>query len=58
MEKQKILFVEDDKIDQMAFERFAQKEHFPYDYVVAGSVQETRNLAANGHFHAVVTDYS
>ena len=54
----KILFVEDDKIDQMAFERFAEKERFPYQYVLAGSVRETRELQAADQFHAVVTDYS
>lgn len=54
----KILFVEDDKIDQMAFERFAQKEHFPYQYVLAGSVHETRELLETDLFHAIVTDYS
>lgn len=54
----KILFVEDDKIDQMAFERFAQKEHFPYQYVLAGSVRETQEILGTDHFHAVVTDYS
>ena len=57
-EKYIILFVEDDKIDQMAFERFAQKEHFPYKYVIASSVQETRNLLQSERFDAVVTDYS
>jgi len=42
MEEQrtKILLVEDDKTDQMAFERFVKGEKLPYDYVIAGSVSE------------------
>ncbi len=53
----RILFVEDDKVDQMAFERFAKREHFPYEYVVAGSVEETRQLVRATMFDAAVIDY-
>jgi signal transduction histidine kinase len=53
-----ILFVEDDQIDQMAFERFARKPPFPYRYMIAGSLQEARALQETAHFDAIVTDYS
>ncbi len=52
-----ILFVEDDKVDRMAFERFARREHFPYQYALAGSIEETRQLVRTRHFDAAVVDY-
>ena len=52
-----ILFVEDDKVDRMAFERFARREHFPYQYMLAGSIEETRQLVRTRHFDAAVVDY-
>jgi PAS domain S-box-containing protein len=56
--KHKILFVEDDKVDQMAFERFARQEDFPYEYVIANSVKETKKILEMEQFDAAVTDYS
>ena len=56
-EKYKILFVEDDMIDQMAFERFAKRENFPYDYIIAGSIRETLELLPSEKFDATVVDY-
>lgn len=53
----KIAFVEDDAIDQIAFERFAKREHFPYEYVIAGSVEETRQLLQTTSIDAAVVDY-
>ncbi len=34
----RLLLLEDDKVDQMAFERFAGSESLPYDYTIAGSI--------------------
>lgn len=55
---QKILLVEDDEIDQIAFERFAQRTTFPYAYAIASSVQEAEQQISNGDFDAAVIDYS
>ncbi len=52
-----ILLVEDDKVDQLAFVRFAEKEDFPYQYVIAGSVEETRTLLQSQRFDVTVVDY-
>ncbi len=52
-----ILFVEDDMVDQMAFKRFVRHEDFPYDYILAGSVQEARQILKSESFDAAVTDY-
>lgn len=55
---QKILFVEDDLIEQMAFERFVQRTTFPYAYVLASSVQEAEEQIKGDCFDAAVIDYA
>ena len=55
--KPKILLVEDDQIDRIAFERFARQEDFPYAYVVAGSLAEARRVLHTETFAAAVLDY-
>ncbi len=57
MEQYKILFIDDDKIDRMAFERFARRETFPYDYIIAGSIEGTRDILKSNRFDVVVMDY-
>ncbi len=54
----KILLIEDERLDQMAFERFVEKEGLPYDYTIASSVSEAKNLLGCGRFDAIVSDYS
>jgi len=53
----KILLVEDDKIDQTAFERLVDSEELPYDYAVAGSVSQARGLLGSEQFDVVICDY-
>ncbi len=55
--KGKILVAEDERIDQIAFERFIKKEKFPYDYVIAGSVKKAKIILEKEKFDAVVLDY-
>jgi len=55
--KVKILVVDDDKVDQMAFERFANEEKLPYDYIIAGSVKEAKQVLEREKFDAVLLDY-
>lgn len=57
MKQGKILIVEDDKIDQMAFEEFAKEEDLPYDYRFAGSVTEAEKLLKNDRYDMVLMDY-
>ena len=54
----KILLIEDDKIDQMAFEQLVQEQELPYDCTIAGSVSEARSILASGSFDAVIADYA
>jgi len=54
----KILLIEDDKLDQMAFMRMVQHKKLPYDCTVAGSVSEARSILDCDRFDVIVTDYS
>ena len=56
--KYRILLIEDEKLDQMAFERFVKDEKLPYDYTIAGSVSEVRSILNSDHFDAIVSDYA
>ncbi|MHC4169105.1 MAG: PAS domain-containing protein, partial [Planctomycetota bacterium] len=56
--KYRILLIEDERLDQMAFERFVKKEKLPYDYTIAGSVSEAKNLLESCQFDAIISDYS
>ncbi len=49
--------VEDDRVDQMAFERMVQGEGLPYDYSCVRSVQEAAQALREGLCDVVVTDY-
>jgi two-component system, sensor histidine kinase and response regulator len=53
----RILVIEDDKIDQMAFKRFVKDESLPYDYDIAGSVSEAKRILDSERFDIVITDY-
>ncbi|MBW2709269.1 MAG: response regulator [Deltaproteobacteria bacterium] len=59
MEEKKIrlLLIEDDKIDRMAFERFAGNENLPYDYGVANSISEAEEALRSHEFDVVIADY-
>ncbi|MDD5327388.1 MAG: PAS domain S-box protein [Phycisphaerae bacterium] len=56
--KYKILLVEDDKLDQKAFERLVKKENLPYDYTIASSVAEAKNILGRELFDVVISDYT
>ena len=53
----KLLLVEDDRVDQLAFERMVAREDLPYEYQIAGSAREARELLANQTFDVVLLDY-
>ena len=52
-----LLFIEDDAVDRMAFERFVREQDLPYDYRVACSVTEAMEFLTSRHFDVVVTDH-
>lgn len=53
----RILYVEDDRVDQMAFKRLVRDQELNYDYVIAGSIAEAKEVLANQQFDVVLTDY-
>jgi len=55
--KEKILFVEDDSIDQIAIKRMTGEKDFPFDSDVAVSVSMARELISENDYAVVVLDY-
>jgi DNA-binding NtrC family response regulator len=52
----RILLIEDDKIDQMAFKRIVKEKDLPYDYAIAICFRSQKMLSSE-RFDAVITDY-
>src|ERR671924_1907354 len=57
-ENLRILLVEDDKIDQMAFKRFVKDENLSYCYTMVGSVLEAKKILDSQRFDIAIMDYS
>lgn len=55
--KIRLLLVEDDKVDQMAFDRFVREAKLPYDYTTAGSLAQAVELLASQAFDLIIADY-
>lgn len=53
----RILLVEDDIIDQLAFKRFIQAENLPYQASVTTTIAEARHILESQNFDIIVTDY-
>jgi two-component system cell cycle sensor histidine kinase/response regulator CckA len=51
------LFVDDDRVDRLAFERFMGKEKPPFDYFLAASIKEAGGILSKERIDVVVTDY-
>lgn len=56
-ERIRLLLVEDDPVDRMAFERFVRLGKQPYEYEVASSLAEARRRLEGERFHVILTDY-
>ena len=54
----KILFIEDNQLDQMAFKRFVDENDIPYDCTITGSVSEAQQALNSDRFDIVITDHS
>ncbi|MDV7188012.1 response regulator [Lutibacter sp. TH_r2] len=52
-----LLIIEDDKVDQMAFERSAKSPEFNYTYTVVNSISEAIKFIKTEKFDAIVSDY-
>jgi len=58
MKKIDILFVDDDKVDQMAFKRSITEDDLPYRYKIADSVVEAKECFKKYKFDIAVLDYN
>ena len=54
----KILLIEDNKLDQMAFRRFVDGNAIPYDCTMVGSVAESKDVLSGSQFDIIITDHS
>lgn len=53
----KLLLVEDDLVDQMAFKRLVKTEKLAYEYQIAGSISEALKILPSNEFQLVVSDF-
>ena len=55
----RILFVEDDKIDQMGFERYLKQNRLPYRYQMVDSLQSARTelFESEIDYDIILTDF-
>ncbi len=53
----RVLVVEDDEVDRMAFERLVRREKLPYDCRVAASLGEACSLLGRESFDVILTDF-
>ena len=57
-EKQhKVMLIEDNELDRMAFMRFVRNNALPYDCVAAESVAQSREILASQQFDVIISDY-
>ena len=57
MKNVKLLLIEDDRVDQIAFQRFVEEQNLPFVCTMASSVQEAKKTLKNGTFDIIVADY-
>jgi signal transduction histidine kinase len=56
-QKIRLLLVEDDRVDQLAFTRAVKEQNWPYEYAIASSIAEAREALQKERYDVVVTDY-
>src|SRR4030042_3775473 len=56
-ERYKVLLIEDDRVDQGAFQRFVKDQELPYDCTVVGSVSEAIRVLDTDTFDIAIVDY-
>lgn len=56
--KIKVLLIEDDIIDQMAFKRLVKNQDLPYDYMIADSVESAKEIIAGNEFDIIIADFN
>jgi PAS domain S-box-containing protein len=56
--RHKVLLIEDNQLDQMAFKRFVESNGIPYDYTISSSIAEGKRALDSGQFDIIITDHS
>jgi len=54
----RVLLIEDNELDQMAFRRFVESNAVPYDYTISSSVTEAKGLLDAEQFDIIISDHS
>lgn len=54
----KILLIEDNKLDQMAFQRFVNNNAISYDCTISSSVSQAKQALNTEQFDIIITDHS
>ena len=57
-DKFRVLLIEDDKIDQLAFERHIRKQNLQYEHQTANSIAEATKILQSGKFDVIITDFN
>ena len=57
-QKYRVLLIEDDRLDQMAFERFVQEQNLPYNFTIANCVAEAREVIDPDKFEVIIADFN
>jgi DNA-binding NtrC family response regulator len=57
MKNIKLLLIEDDRVDQIAFQRFVEEQRLPFTCTIASSVQEAKKILKTSTFDIIVADY-
>ncbi len=52
-----LLVIEDDKVDQMAFERIAKVSDFPFTYDLTGSIKEAKRALSKNKYSIILSDF-
>jgi len=53
----RVLLIEDDMIDQLAFTRLVKEENLAYDCTLTGTVSEAISILKSKEFDVIITDY-
>ncbi|MCJ7679405.1 MAG: EAL domain-containing protein [Candidatus Aminicenantes bacterium] len=53
----KLLYIEDDLIDQQAFERLVQKQNLSYEYNMSSGVAEAKALLEENTYDIIISDF-
>ncbi|UCH82190.1 MAG: PAS domain-containing protein [Nitrospiraceae bacterium] len=55
--KRRVLLIEDTNTQQMALKQLTREKKSRYEYIMAGSIEEARDLVETGPFDVIITDF-